>query len=266
MKDNSRSASTPAVRKPMLHPACKPTLNIDHLPLPYMEMDATGIITRANRGALDMRHPGQGDLIGSSGWDMLAIDEKDLSSAAFLALMATGGEPPVIRRSIFDRSGRYRTYEVYRSMIRTPGGRPAGMRMIFMDVTESKLALEEAQLAYQWLDNAMHSATDAVILTDALGVIRSVNPAAERLSGWSATELTGMAIDEVLPVQARPGGGKAALSLQVMLELPCTGKAVVMTRQWKQIKVEISTSPILDKNNGSVSGVTAILHRAESLV
>jgi hypothetical protein len=29
--------------------------------------------------------------------------------------------------------------------------------------------------------------------------------------------------------------------------------------------VEISTSPILNKNNGSVSGVTAILRRAESI-
>ena len=258
MKVNSRAASTPAARRP--------TLNIDHLPLPYVEMDARGIITRANRAALALHHPEQGDLIGSSGWDMLAIDEKDRSSAAFLSLMASGEQPPVICRSIFDRSGRFRTYEIYRSMIRKSGAKPAGVRMIFMDVTERKNALEEARRTCQWLESAMQSVVDAVILTDALGVIRSVNPAAERLSGWSANELMGMAIDEVLPIEARPCGGLAVLSLQVMLELPCSGMATLITRERQQIKVETSTSPILDKNNGSVSGVAAILRRVESTV
>jgi len=109
----------------------------------------------------------------------------------------------------------------------------------------------------------MHSVAEAVILTDALGVIRSVNPAAEKLSGWSANELMGMAIDEILPVQARPCGG-SVLDLQVMLQLPWSGAATVMTRQRHQVKVQISTSPILNKNNDSVSGVTAILRRVES--
>jgi PAS domain S-box-containing protein len=263
MKAKSRSASTAAARQPALNPARRATLNIDHLPLPYVEMDAQGIITRANRATLALHHPDQGELVGKSAWDLLAIDEKNRSTAAFLSLMASGEEPPVVCRSIFDCSGKFRTYEIHRSMIRKSSGRPVGMRMIFMDVTESKHALEEAQRTCEWLESATRSLADAMILTDALGVIRSVNPAAERLSGWSADELTGMAIDEILPVQARPSSG-SALDLQVMLELPCKGTATVMTRQWRQVKVEISTSPILDKNNGSVSGVAAILRRAES--
>jgi len=258
MKVNSRAVSISTARKSML--------NIDHLPLPYVEMDAHGIITRANRATLALHHPEQGELIGKSGWDLLAIDEKSRSTAAFLSLMTTGEEPPAICRSIFDRSGKFRTYEIHRSIIRTTGGKPAGVRMIFMDVTECKNALEEAQRTCQWLESAMHSAADAVILTDALGMIRSANPAAERLSGWSTNELTGMAIDELMPIQARPSGDRAALDLQAMLQLPCNGMATVMTRERQQIEVEISTSPILDKNNGSVSGVAAILRRVESSV
>ena len=257
MKVNSRAVSISTARKSML--------NIDHLPLPYVEMDAHGIITRANRATLALHHPEQGELIGKSGWDLLAIDEKNRSTAAFLSLMTTGEEPPAICRSIFDRSGKFRTYEIHRSIIRTTGGKPAGVRMIFMDVTECKNALEEAQRTCQWLESAMHSAADAVILTDALGMIRSANPAAERLSGWSTNELTGMAIDELMPIQARPSGDRSALDLQAMLQLPCNGMATVMTRERQQIEVEISTSPILDKNNGSVSGVAAILRRVESI-
>lgn len=258
MKVNSRTVSISTARKSML--------NIDHLPLPYVEMDAHGIITRANRATLALHHPEQGELIGKSGWDLLAIDEKSRSTAAFLSLMTTGEEPPAICRSIFDRSGKFRTYEIHRSIIRTTGGKPAGVRMIFMDVTECKNALEEAQRTCQWLESAMHSAADAVILTDALGMIRSANPAAERLSGWSTNELTGMAIDELMPIQARPSGDRSALDLQAMLQLPCNGMATVRTRERQQSEVEISTSPILDKNNGSVSGVAAILRRVESSV
>jgi PAS domain S-box-containing protein len=258
MKVNSRTVSISTARKSML--------NIDHLPLPYVEMDAHGIITRANRATLALHHPEQGELIGKSGWDLLAIDEKSRSTAAFLSLMTTGEEPPAICRSIFDRSGKFRTYEIHRSIIRTTGGKPAGVRMIFMDVTECKNALEEAQRTCQWLESAMHSAADAVILTDALGMILSANPAAERLSGWSTNELTGMAIDELMPIQARPSGDRSALDLQAMLQLPCNGMATVRTRERQQIEVEISTSPILDKNNGSVSGVAAILRRVESSV
>jgi PAS domain S-box-containing protein len=263
MKEKSRSASIAAARRPTLNDARRPTLNIDHLPLPYVEIDARGIITRANRATLALHHPDQGELIGRSGWDLMAIDEKDRSSAAFLALMASDEEPPVICRSIFDRSGRFRTYEMHRTMIRTSGGKPAGIRMICVDVTERKNALEEAQRACQWLESATRSLADAMILTDALGVIRSVNPAAERLSGWSADELMGMAIDEILPVQARPCSG-SVLDLEVMLQLPLRGAATVMTREGYQVKVQISTSPILDKNTGSVSGVAAILRRADS--
>jgi PAS domain S-box-containing protein len=255
MKGNSRIASTMAARKSML--------DIDHLPLPYVEIDARGIVTRANRATLALHHPEQGELIGRSGWDLMAIDEKDRSTAAFLSLMASGEEPPVICRSIFDRSGRFRTYEMHRSMIRTAAGTPAGVRMIAVDVTETKSSLEEAQRTCQWLVNAMRSVTEAVILTDALGVIRSVNPAAEKLSGWSAAELSEMAIDWIIPVQAHPGGGGAVLDLPAMLQFPFKGPATLMTRERRQLKVEISTSPIFDKDSGSVSGVAAILRQID---
>ncbi|MGD0480607.1 MAG: PAS domain-containing protein [Terracidiphilus sp.] len=264
MKVNSRAASTRAVRKPTLNPGRRPKLNIDHLPLPYVEMDAQGIIARANRAALALHHPEQGDLIGSSGWDMLTINEKDRSSAAFLSLMATGQEPPVVCRSIFDRSGRFRTYEIYRSMIRRPGGRPAGMRMIFMDVTERKNALEEAQRACQWLESALGSVADAIVLTDVLGLVLSANPAAEALLGFTVRELEGKVIEEAVPILEYRSLDGAALDRRAAIENRCKGIATLLVRNGSKLKVEISTSPILDKNNGSVSGVAAILRRVES--
>jgi PAS domain S-box-containing protein len=260
MKAKSRSASTAAAR----HAARRPELNIDHLPLPYVEMDARGIITRANRATLALHHPEQGELIGKSAWDLLAIDEKTRSTAAFLSLMATGEEPPVICRSIFDCSGRFRAYEIHRSMIRKSGGRPVGMRMIFMDVTERKNALEEAQRACQWLENAVRSVTEAVVLTDVLGLVLSANPAAEALLGFTIRELEGKVIEEAVPILEYRSLDGAVLDRRAAIEKSCKGIATLLLPSGSKLNVEISTSPILNKSNGSVSGVAAILRRVES--
>ena len=41
-------------------PQCAPSPEIDELPLPYVEIDAHGIVTRANRATLAVHHPEQG--------------------------------------------------------------------------------------------------------------------------------------------------------------------------------------------------------------
>ncbi len=254
---NQSAANPPAV------PECASSREIDELPLPYVEIDAHGFITRANRATLALHHPGQGDLIGKSGWDLMAVDEKDRSSAAFLSHMESGDDPPVITRSIFDRSGSFRTYAFHRSLMHDAGGRPAGMRMVCVDVTETARALDEARRAQQWLENAMASLAEAVILTDILGVVQSVNRAAEELSGWRASDLIGKTIDELLPTQAFPPGGSVFPGLRAPLDRPCKGTAVLLTRERKEVQVEISTSPILDKQSGSISGVAALLRNLD---
>jgi PAS domain S-box-containing protein len=261
MKENSRSASTAAARRSSLVRARTAMLNIDHLPLPYVEIDTQGIVTRANRAALALQHPQQGSLVGRSGWDSMAIDEKHPSSAAFLSLMASGGEPPVICRSLFDRSGRFRTYEIHRSIVHTPGGKPAGMRMILVDITESKNALDDIQHACQWLESVVRSVSEAVILTDVLGLVLSANPAAEALLGFTARELEGKVIEETVPILEYQSLDGPALDRRAAIEKSCKSVATLSMRNGGKLKVEISTSPILDKINGSVSGVAAILRK-----
>jgi PAS domain S-box-containing protein len=257
MKKSSGTTSTRPLRKAML--------DIDLLPLPYVEIDANGIITRVNNATVALHHPLHGELVGKSGWDLLAIDEKDRSSAAFHALMVSGEEPPVIHHSIFDRSGKFRTYEMHRRLIRNGRKKAAGIRMICIDVTEAKRDLEEAQRARQWLESAMLSLAEAVILTDALGLIHSVNPAAEKLCSRSAVALKAMAIDELLSVEPRPGENGATLDLQTMLQIPVKGIATVKASERRPVKVEFSTSPIFEKDSGSVSGVTALLRQLENV-
>jgi PAS domain S-box-containing protein len=240
---------------------CALSTEIDELPLPYVEIDAHGIITRANRATLAQHHPEQGELIGKSGWELMAVDEKDRSSAAFLSYMESGEDPPVITRSIFDRSGSFRTYQLHRSLMRDAEEKPAGMRMVCVDVTETARALEEARRARQWLESGMASLAEAVILTDILGVVQSVNPAAEELCGFTAQEFKDKIIEDAIPIRGYESANGVPLTRRAAIAGACKGIGGLLTREGKEVRVEISTSRMIHKETDSLSGVAITLRK-----
>jgi PAS domain S-box-containing protein len=235
------------------------TDTIDELPLPYIEMDAFGVVTRVNRATMALHPPERGELVGKLAWDFMAADEKDPSFAAYCSTIEAGAEPEVVRRSLYDRSGKFRTYELYRKLMRDESGAAAGMRVIFVDVTEKVKALEEAHRTRLWLESIMESVCEAVIVTDSVGFIRKANPAAGKLLKASQGELAGMLIEEGLPITACAGGNRSELQFTSWLEAPSRGAATVLDRERKEIRVELSTSPIFDKESRSTTGVVYIL-------
>jgi PAS domain S-box-containing protein len=234
---------------------------IDELPVPYIEIDTHGMITCANRAALALQHPAHGDLVGKRGWDLMAVDEKVISHAAFNAQMQSGMPPPVITRNIFDRSGSFRTYQLHRSLIRDGQGHPAGMSMVAVDVTDMTQALDDMRRSLEWLENAMQSLSEAVFLIDALGVVRSMNAAAETISGYRAADFVGKSIEEISPLIHYEPLDQIPFTHRAALERPCRGIATLLDRNQQQVKVEMSTSPIVDTENGSIAGVVALLRK-----
>jgi PAS domain S-box-containing protein len=243
-----------------------PMLDIDELPLPYVEVDVHGVVIRANRAALALHHPDQGELVGKSGWELMALDEKVFSHDAFSAQMQYGMEPPVIIRNIFDRSGGFRTYQMHRSFIRDAVGNPAGMSMVLVDITDPIKQLDEMQHSLQWYENAIGSLADAVVLTDPLGFVRTVNRAAEKLFRSTAQELAGKIIEEAIPILAYEALEGPMLDRRTAIERHCKGIATLFTREHQEMKVEISTAPIVGETNGSIVGVAALLRKLDRTV
>lgn len=242
---------------------------IDELPVAYLEMNAQGVVTRANRAAHAIYLEREGDVVGKDVWELVAADQKVLGRAAFLAIMESGEEPPVIRRSLYNGNGEFRTYELHRSLIRNEQGRPAGMRIATIDVTEAQIAHEEAHRARMWLQSVLESVADAVIVTDALGFVRYINLAAVELSGWEVAELTGMVIEKGLPVLSYVSydkSDKTPLNFRMALSKRSKGIATLLDRHRQPLQVEISASPILDRDNGYTIGVVSVLRKVESAV
>jgi PAS domain S-box-containing protein len=213
---------------------------IDELPLAYIEMDVHGIITRANRAARTLHPLDRGELVGKLAWDFMAADEKDPSFAAYCTTIVTGEAPAVVRRSLYDRSGEFRTYELHRRLVRDGDGIPAGMRMLFVDVTEAKKALEEAQRTRLQLQSVMES-----------------------MGGWKAAELTGRLIEEGVPILAYLSGERSELDFKLSLEGRTKGLATILDRNRREMHVEIGTSPVSEKETGSTTGVVLVLRRLE---
>ncbi len=237
---------------------------IEEVPVAYVEMDAHGVIMRANRAARAAQSLEDGDLAGKFAWDLMPTDEKEQSRTAFFWHMKSGEEPPVVRRSIFTRSGEFRTYEVYRSLIRDGQGRPAGMRALTLDVTDAHNAQAQALQDCRWLESVLESLPEALIVTDALGFVRTMNHAAEQLTGWKAGELIGKVIDQELPMLSYASASNKSFSAHMVLDRPSKGIATLLDRERREMRVEIVTSPIVDKEQGFTTGVVSVLRRVDA--
>jgi PAS domain S-box-containing protein len=233
----------------------------DEFPLPYIELDASGYITRANRATRQLDSADQGSLIGRMVWDSMPTDEKEKNCAAYFSLMESGEDPPVVLRNIYDHSGQFRTYEIHRSLLFNDEGRPSGMRLVCVDVTETQKNLEEARNARLWLESVIASMVDAVVVSDALGFICSANPAAEMLLGWASSQLIGKQIEAVLPILSFDSSSRTELCTPMALSRPCRGIATMIDSNEKKLRVEVGTSPIVSKKNGVTEGVVMVLRR-----
>lgn len=236
---------------------------LDDLPVAYVEVDSHGVIVRANRLTLAQHSSHVGELIGRLAWDLVPVEEQEPNCAAFMAVMQAGVDPPPVRRSVFTSSGSFRILELHRNLIRDTAGKPTGMRVVSVDITDAHKAAEEARRARLWLESVLASMADAVIVTDALGFIRTVNPAAEQLFGWKAGELKGKVIERALPVLSYVSRDAAQASFKLALDHHLRGVATILNRDRKEVRVEIGASPILDSEHGGTVGIVNVLRRLD---
>lgn len=240
---------------------------LQDLPVSYSEVDTTGTLRAVNRAACRMHHLPAEDLLGHSIWEFVPADEAEIDRAEFERTMQTGEELPVIRRSIFSTRGGYRAHELHRRILRDSTGKPRGLASITFDVSELDAAHREAERAQRWLECAIQAIPQAVILTDALGFVRFINPSAERLIGWPALEFVGQQIEKGMPVlRATPRTGNQPLSFRMTLNERWNGDVEILTRDRQPVSVWLSASPIFDPEQGWTTGVVIVLGSPKTVV
>ncbi len=131
-------------------------------------------------------------------------------------------------------------------------GRPARMAGINIDVTARKAA-EDAR---RHLAAIIESSDDAIISKDLNGIVRSWNPQAERLFGYSAQEIIGQPIRKIIPPELQDDEDRilATIARGERIE---HYETVRVAKDRRPIDVSLTISPIRDES-GRIVGASKI--------
>ncbi len=157
-------------------------------------------------------------------------------------------------RSWIPQAGRW----VHVSVV--PDG-AAGIYMLLVDVSALKAAEDALFDESDRARTALHAIADAVIVTDIVGQISSLNPAAEAVTGWPVCEAMGRQIDEVFVVVATRSGEQVAASMQRVLDMgqatDIADDAVLLRRDGTTVPISGSIASIHDAQ-GQVNGAVLV--------
>jgi PAS domain S-box-containing protein len=260
MNDATQSHSIPQGPDREAHAS---SIAIDQLPVPYVEVNRKGEISAANRAALDLFSSDKDPLVGSFAWKLMATDEREISFASYFSAIESGRDMPPVCRPLFDRSGQFRTYQLYCRLVRDAQGKPDGMSIVLLDVTETLNALDAATRSAGWMESIVDSAPEAILVTDTVGFICALNPACEKLLCCKAEALKGKLVEEgvhLLTYSSSVPDGQRLTHLRA-LDQPTRGNATVHDGFGRELHIEISTSPLIEKDSGITEGVVHVLRK-----
>jgi len=149
---------------------------------------------------------------------------------------------------------------------------PAGYIVKPFDDKQLRVAIELAPLRHDmerkarrvahWLTATLTSIGDAVVATNALGEVLLLNPAAEKLTGWTQVEATGKPSGDIVRLindeTRQPLEDPATRALRLGLVVRLDPGTLLVTRTGEERYVDDSASPITDAT-GKVLGAVVVL-------
>ena len=138
-------------------------------------------------------------------------------------------------------AGERHTFDVVRVPMRDATGRVTGLCGIARDITERT----RAQETQNRLAAAIEQATEAVVITDTLGVVQYVNPAFERITGYAREETVGRSGMDV-PGQPNEPAVYAAIAQTLGRGEAWQGRIVTFRKDGSPCEVEGTLSPVRD--------------------
>jgi PAS domain S-box-containing protein len=142
------------------------------------------------------------------------------------------------------------------------GAHKSGMIVLSIrDATALKRSEVEARESLSAL-RTLASIGDAVIVTDPDSRITYMNPAAEKLTGWSANEAPGEPLTDIFRIvdeQCEEMENPVAVALRESAPSGVAERAVLIARNGSEWPIHKSAAPILDAE-GHVTGAVLIFH------
>ena len=136
------------------------------------------------------------------------------------------------------------------------GDDPRARREVEIEREQVLLELEERE---QNLAITLDSIGDAVITTDANGLITRMNPIAEQLTGWSFDEALQQPLSTVFPIFNASTGERLSSPIDRMIEtgdiVHLSNHTTLRARDGSEYQIADSAAPIRDKNKRILGGI-----------
>jgi PAS domain S-box-containing protein len=133
------------------------------------------------------------------------------------------------------------------------------------DITERRQAEEALRESETRLRAILTSIADGVVATDPDGRIVSINPAMERLGGWSHLEVRGHPQAEVFPLldaNGRPISTEKRFLLEAIRSRAVVAShgfdVTLLARDGRRVPVSVTAAPILDSTGALLGGVKVV--------
>jgi PAS domain S-box-containing protein len=127
-------------------------------------------------------------------------------------------------------------------------------------IVVAQKALQESEERYRI---TLSSIGDAVIATDAAGLITFINPVAASLTGWENNETRGLMIEEVFRIineqTRKPAEDIVRCVLRDGQVAQLANHTALLSRDGREIPIEDSAAPIVDKK-GELLGAVLVFH------
>jgi PAS domain S-box-containing protein len=178
-----------------------------------MATDATGMTTIFNTGAERMLGYTADEIVGKQS-PIIAYDQSELTAYADelteeLGYQVIGFEAFVARarRDGYDarewncvtKDARCLTVNLVVTALRDELGDTTGFLVVAQDVSDRKRVEAELFRSDQRIRSIVENVLDAIITIDSQGVVQSYNPAADRIFGYTASEVIGNNVNMLMP-------------------------------------------------------------------
>lgn len=213
--------------------------------------DTRGVITYWNAGATDIYGWTTGEMVGRHISEISATPPQEVGA---VPRGVSAGADFVGTWPMRHRSGRTVWADTRTTAVHDIQGELAGYIGVSRDVTEQR----QARLEQERLATAIEHAAEAVVLTDASANMTYVNPAYERLTGYSASEVLGQN-PRILKSGLQPAALYESMWQTLVQGRPWTGEMVNRRKDGELFTVRETISPVRG-DDGDLAGYVGVLH------
>jgi PAS domain S-box-containing protein len=217
-------------------------------PVAYHELDQEGIVRWVNQAECDLLGVDAGAMLGKPIFEFVSRGAQSESRDAFKRKLSGQEALVPFPRDHIRSDGRHLTLEIHEELIRDDKGAATGIRSVLLDVTARKQAEDALREREATLQAVCVSALAAIVMIDAEGRVTLWNPSAERMFGYTAAEMLGQRVhDLVVPSDYRERFEAAFPGFQKTGQGAAIGKIREMTarrRDGSEFPIDLSLAAV----------------------